>query len=277
MGRQKKVKRRLLFLKALLFLSGAGFWGKKDLKAQAKPAMVKVSATKSSKKRKQGKGNTLQTHKAPKITKPPQPIVVSVTANKTPAKQKANGPVKAPPTHKIATPTKTPTPPKATPAKLTKALATKKTPAPKAAAASKKESVAKASDFELKAPLHKARVSSPFGFRHHPVLHKRKLHKGMDFAAKKGTPIKAAADGVVVLAQHAGGYGKYILIKHADGYSTGYAHLSRYHKGIKAGTKVTKGMLIGYVGNTGRSTGAHLHFELIKNGRHINPKNFLST
>ena len=266
MGRQKKVKRRLLFLKALLFLSGAGFWGKKDLKAQAKPAMVKVSATKSSKKRKQGKGNTSQTHKAPKITKPPQPIVVSVTANKTPAKQKATSPVKTPTTQKTATP-----------AKLTKVSATKKTPAPKAAPAAKQEPAANASDFELKAPLHKARVSSPFGFRHHPVLHKRKLHKGMDFAATKGTPIKAAADGVVVLAQHAGGYGKYVLIKHKDGYSTGYAHLSRYHKGIKAGTKVKKGMLIGYVGNTGRSTGAHLHFELIKNGRHINPKNFLST
>ncbi|MGB1230131.1 MAG: M23 family metallopeptidase [Holosporaceae bacterium] len=263
MGRQKKVKRRLLFLKALLFLSGAGFWGKKDLKAQAKPAMVKVSATKSSKKRKQGKGNTLHTHKAPKITKPPQPIVVSLTADKASATQKTTSPAK------------TTNAPKATTANTV--AATKKTPAPKAAPASKKDPVAKASDFELKAPLHKARVSSPFGFRHHPVLHKRKLHKGMDFAAKKGTPIKAAADGVIVLAQHAGGYGKYVLIKHKDGYSTGYAHLSRYHKGIKAGTKVTKGMLIGYVGNTGRSTGAHLHFELIKNGRHINPKNFLST
>ena len=151
---------------------------------------------------------------------------------------------------------------------------TKHTP-PKVQQAKTKQTGSKA--FALGAPLYKARMSSPFGWRHHPVLKKRKLHKGMDFAAKKGEPIKAAASGVVVRAQRAGGYGNYVMIRHENGYVTAYAHLSGYHENIKAGVRVRKGQTIGYVGSTGRSTGPHLHFELIRNGKHINPKNFLAT
>lgn len=125
-------------------------------------------------------------------------------------------------------------------------------------------------------PVKGARMSSQFGYRHHPILKKRKLHKGMDFAAPIGTPVRAAADGKIVKAKFNGGYGHYIRIKHKDGsMETAYAHLSRYKRGLKAGQMVKKNEIIGYVGTSGRSTGPHLHFELIKNGKHVNPKHFM--
>lgn len=126
-------------------------------------------------------------------------------------------------------------------------------------------------------PIKDARISSHYGYRMHPVLKKRKLHKGMDLAAPKGKPIVAAADGVVTRARYSGGYGNCIKIKHKNGFETTYAHLSRYAPQLKAGAKVKKGQSIGFVGSTGRSTGPHLHFELTKNGQHLNPKTYLLT
>ena len=98
------------------------------------------------------------------------------------------------------------------------------------------------------------------------------MHKGVDFAARSGTPIMAAGTGVVERANRYGGYGNYIRIKHSDGYKTAYAHLKRFARGIKKGTLVRQDQIIGYVGSTGASTGPHLHYEVLKNGRHINPR-----
>jgi len=122
----------------------------------------------------------------------------------------------------------------------------------------------------LKTPVN-ARISSKFGMRKHPILGYTKMHKGIDFAARTGTPIYAAGDGKVNYAGRKGGYGKYIKIKHNNGYETAYAHLSKYAKGMKNGRRVKQGQIIGYVGSTGRSTGPHLHYEILKNGKHINP------
>lgn len=116
----------------------------------------------------------------------------------------------------------------------------------------------------------KARISSRYGMRLHPILKKRKMHTGVDYAARTGTPIKASATGKVAFIGRKGGYGKYVGIKHRDGFYTAYAHLSRYAK-IKKGQHINQGQIIGYVGNTGRSTGSHLHFEIKKNNRHTNP------
>ena len=125
-------------------------------------------------------------------------------------------------------------------------------------------------------PVQNARMSSQFGYRTHPILKTKKLHKGMDFAAKVGTPIYAAADGKVEVARYSGSYGHYIRLKHLDGtIKTAYAHLSRYGKGLKEGKVVKRNQIIGYVGTTGRSTGPHLHFEMIKNGKHVDPKNYM--
>lgn len=116
----------------------------------------------------------------------------------------------------------------------------------------------------------KMRITSRFGWRKsHPVLGYRKMHKGVDFGAPTGTPIMAAGNGVVVKAGWNGAYGKYILIRHNNEYSTAYAHLSKIH--VKVGTRVKQKQLIGRVGTTGRSTGPHLHYEVIRRGRHINP------
>lgn len=123
----------------------------------------------------------------------------------------------------------------------------------------------------LKTPINGARVSSRFGMRRHPVLGYSKLHKGVDFAARTGTPIFAAGDGVIVRRLWNGGYGRYIKIKHNSTYSTAYAHMSRFNRRFKRGSRVKQGDVIGYVGTTGRSTGPHLHFEVIKKGRAINP------
>ncbi|MGL5783992.1 MAG: M23 family metallopeptidase [Alphaproteobacteria bacterium] len=125
----------------------------------------------------------------------------------------------------------------------------------------------------LKTPIDGARLSSAFGKRHHPILGYTKMHKGVDFAAPRGTPIMAAGRGVVERASVYGSYGNYILIRHdASVYKTAYAHLSRYAKGMRKGKRVKQGEIIGYVGTTGRSSGPHLHFEVIKQGQQINPQ-----
>ena len=116
-----------------------------------------------------------------------------------------------------------------------------------------------------------ARISSRYGWRRHPILNKRILHSGVDYAAPKGSRIYASGDGVVKRAEWAGGYGKYIVVRHNSEFSTGYAHLNSYARGIKPGVRVKQGQVIGYVGSTGRSTGPHLHFEIIKNGKKIDP------
>lgn len=123
----------------------------------------------------------------------------------------------------------------------------------------------------LSQPIKKARISSGFGMRFHPILKYNKLHKGLDYAAKTGTPILAAGNGVVQVMRYGVGYGKYLAIKHNNIYSTLYAHMSRFNPGITRGMVVKKGNIIGYVGNTGSSTAAHLHYEIRRYGEPINP------
>jgi len=113
----------------------------------------------------------------------------------------------------------------------------------------------------LKSPLEFSRISSGFGMRSHPISGNWKQHKGTDFAAATGTPIRAAGDGVIDFAGVQGGYGNVVVIKHWANYSTAYAHMSRFGAGMKKGAKVNQGDIIGYVGTTGWSTGAHLHYE----------------
>ncbi|MBN2815370.1 MAG: peptidoglycan DD-metalloendopeptidase family protein [Campylobacterales bacterium] len=126
--------------------------------------------------------------------------------------------------------------------------------------------------FLLARPVRGARVSSYFTKRRfHPVLKKWKAHLGIDYAARRGTPIVAAGSGTVIYAARLGSYGNLIKIRHADGYETRYAHLKSFRQGIRSGKRVKKGQTIGYVGTTGRSTGPHLHFELRKHGNPINP------
>jgi|TARA_B100001094_G_C18116749_1_gene764460 murein DD-endopeptidase MepM/ murein hydrolase activator NlpD len=122
----------------------------------------------------------------------------------------------------------------------------------------------------MKTPINGARLSSSFGMRKHPILGFNKLHQGTDFAAPKGTPIMASGNGVVTMAQKYKGYGNYILLKHNSTFKTAYAHLSKYGRGIRKGVRVSQGQIIGYVGSTGMSTGPHLHYEVIKNGKKIN-------
>ena len=117
-----------------------------------------------------------------------------------------------------------------------------------------------------------ARISSPFGKRFHPVLKKYKIHWGVDYAASTGTPVYAGGDGVVQVAKYNGSYGNYIKIRHNSEFSTAYGHMSRFAKGIRPGVRVTQGQIIAYVGSTGRSTGPHLHYEVIQNGRRVNPR-----
>ncbi len=123
----------------------------------------------------------------------------------------------------------------------------------------------------LKTPLDGARISSNFGMRKHPISGFNKMHKGVDFAAPIGTPIYAGGNGIVEYIGRNGGYGKYIRIRHNNGYKTAYAHLSNYKKGISKGVRVNQGEVIGYVGSTGNSTGPHLHYEIIYQNKHINP------
>ena len=126
--------------------------------------------------------------------------------------------------------------------------------------------------FLLARPVRGARISSYFSKRRwHPVLHRWKAHLGVDYAARRGTPIVAAGSGKVIWAARMGSYGNLVKIRHADGYETRYAHMKSFRRGIRRGARVKKGQVIGYVGTTGRSTGPHLHFELRKHGRPINP------
>ena len=122
----------------------------------------------------------------------------------------------------------------------------------------------------MKTPINGARLSSSFGMRKHPILGFNKMHKGTDFAAKEGTPIMASGDGKIIRARWCGGGGNCIKIKHNSTYSTVYAHLSKFASGIKEGKRVKQGRIIGYVGSTGMSTGPHLHYEVIENGKKIN-------
>ena len=122
----------------------------------------------------------------------------------------------------------------------------------------------------MKTPINGARLSSSFGKRKHPILGFTKMHTGTDFAAPKGTPIMASGDGTVTKASWCGGGGNCVKIKHNSVYSTVYAHLSKFGRGIKKGSKVKQGQTIGYVGSTGMSTGPHLHYEVIENGRKVN-------
>ena len=124
----------------------------------------------------------------------------------------------------------------------------------------------------MKTPIDGARLSSRFGTRRHPILGYRRAHKGVDFAARRGTPIKAAGDGVVERADRYGSFGNYVRIRHANGYKTAYAHLNGFRKGIRKGKRVRQGDIIGYVGTTGRSTGPHLHYEVHLNGKAVNPQ-----
>ena len=122
----------------------------------------------------------------------------------------------------------------------------------------------------MKTPINGARLSSPFGKRKHPILGFTKMHTGTDFAAPTGTPIMASGDGIVTRAQWCGGGGNCVKIKHNSVYQTVYAHMSKFGRGIKKGVRVKQGQIIGYVGSTGLSTGPHLHYEVIENGRKIN-------
>ena len=122
----------------------------------------------------------------------------------------------------------------------------------------------------MKTPINGARLSSPFGMRKHPILGFNKKHTGTDFAAKEGTPIMASGAGTITRAKWCGGGGNCIKIKHNSTYSTIYAHMKNFAKGLRVGKKVRQGQIIGYVGSTGMSTGPHLHYEVIVNGKKVN-------
>ncbi|HXG50247.1 MAG TPA: peptidoglycan DD-metalloendopeptidase family protein [candidate division Zixibacteria bacterium] len=124
----------------------------------------------------------------------------------------------------------------------------------------------------LRFPLEFTSITSHFtGSRFHPVLRINAPHTGVDFAARRGTPVRAVGDGVVTAAKRNGAYGKLVEIRHESAYTTRYAHLDRFAYGIRDGVTVRKGDIIGYVGSTGRSTGPHLHFELYKDGQYVDP------
>ena len=130
----------------------------------------------------------------------------------------------------------------------------------------------------LKTPVDVVRISGHFGYRKkHPVLGFGRMHKGVDFAASTGTPIYAAGEGVVQYVGWKSGYGRYILLKHNSGISTAYAHASKFASNLKVGALVRQGDIIAYVGSTGHATGPHLHYEVLVNGRQVNPVEFKST
>ncbi|HYC68623.1 MAG TPA: peptidoglycan DD-metalloendopeptidase family protein [Brevundimonas sp.] len=130
----------------------------------------------------------------------------------------------------------------------------------------------------MRTPLERfSRISSSFGFRRHPIAGYRRMHQGIDFAAGTGTPVVAPADGVVVEARRWGGYGNWLRIRHSNGLETGYGHLSRYASGMRAGQRVRQGQVVAFVGSTGASTGPHLHYEIWRGGRRINPAGVRTT
>jgi len=122
----------------------------------------------------------------------------------------------------------------------------------------------------LRSPVEFSRISSRFGKRKHPISKKWKTHKGVDYAASRGTPVRATADGKVLLAGRKGGYGKTVVLRHAGRFSTLYAHMNGFAKKIRSGARVKQGQIIGYVGSTGYSTGPHLHYEFRVDGVHRN-------
>ena len=122
----------------------------------------------------------------------------------------------------------------------------------------------------MKTPINGARLSSSFGMRKHPILGYNKMHRGTDFAAPSGTPIMASGSGTITRARWCGGGGNCVKIRHNSTYETIYAHMKSFAKGIKEGRKVKQGQIIGYVGSTGMSTGPHLHYEVVVNGKKVN-------
>ena len=122
----------------------------------------------------------------------------------------------------------------------------------------------------MKTPINGARLSSPFGMRKHPIDGFNKMHRGTDFAAPMGTPIMASGSGIIKKAGWCGGGGNCVVIKHNSTYQTIYAHMSKFAKGIRNGVRVKQGQTIGYVGSTGKSTGPHLHYEVLINGKKVN-------
>lgn len=123
----------------------------------------------------------------------------------------------------------------------------------------------------MRTPIDGARLTSGYGMRMHPVLGYTKMHKGIDFSASTGTPIMAAGNGTIKFARWFGTFGNYVRLKHANSYETAYAHMSRFAPGIREGSRVRQGQVIGYVGTTGRSTGPHLHYEVLAHEAQINP------
>jgi murein DD-endopeptidase MepM/ murein hydrolase activator NlpD len=129
----------------------------------------------------------------------------------------------------------------------------------------------------LRTPVNGARVSSRFGMRRHPILGYSRMHKGTDFAAPRGTPILAAGSGTITYFGRKGGYGNYVQIRHNSDYSSAYGHASRFNRKFRVGSRVKQGDVVAYVGSTGRSTGPHLHFEVLFRGRQINPSKVKAT
>jgi len=125
--------------------------------------------------------------------------------------------------------------------------------------------------FLMRTPVRAARLTSGFGYRRHPVLKILKLHSGVDWAGPVGTPIMAAGNGTIEVAGREGGYGNYVRIRHANGYKTAYGHMLRFAEGVTKGVKVRQGQIIGYLGNSGMSTGPHVHYEVLVNNRFTNP------
>jgi hypothetical protein len=123
----------------------------------------------------------------------------------------------------------------------------------------------------LRSPLQFAKVTSHFGMRFHPILRRWRQHTGIDYGAPTGTPVSAIADGTVTMARWNGGYGNFVRVRHAGGLVSCYGHLSRYGAGVKSGRSVRQGQTVGYVGTTGLSTGPHLHFEVRRGGKAVNP------
>jgi murein DD-endopeptidase MepM/ murein hydrolase activator NlpD len=133
------------------------------------------------------------------------------------------------------------------------------------------ESGKSAKKFLVRKPVAEGNMTSGFGGRNHPLLGYEKMHTGVDWASSTGTPVFAAGNGVIDKIGWEGGYGKYIRLRHANGYETAYGHMSAFARGMEAGKKVRQGQVIGYIGSTGLSTGSHLHYEILINGRFVDP------
>ena len=128
-----------------------------------------------------------------------------------------------------------------------------------------------AKKFLVRKPMAAGMMRSGYGWRRHPILGYAKMHTGVDWAAPRGTPIYASGNGIVAIAGWESGYGKYVRIRHTNGYETAYGHMSAFARGIQPGTRVRQGQIIGYVGSTGLSTGPHLHYEILVNNRFVDP------